>query len=252
VDNIQFEIRQLLDEFELMKELASDFLQECSLPVFDEIRSSLNSLKSYGDNSMRLEARSNRPIVTKTSKGQYDRKSSYPVYAELCFVWDLEPVIEKSRPKPHRYVQLSGIASTVTQLYVEKEGSPSKIAHWRLEIADSQSPGSYFHAQIPDTLKGSKNIDGMWPSWLPVPRLSVPPFTPMLALEFVLGELFQDKWPEHLNSQSTSRTVGRWRNIHQGRFSSYFKWQQEVIGKSVSPLVALKQAKPESDIFLPA
>lgn len=238
-----------------MKELAASFLREESLPILDAVGESLTGLGSRRS-PLRLEAKPDRPIKTKDSEGKYEKGGGgvYCVRAELCFIWELQPIAGR---KGHRYVEVSGKASTVTKLYVNVNGSSSEIAHWRLEIGDSNSPGSYFHAQIPETFNqgdGTCNRDdGMWPEWLSVPRLPAPPFTPMLALEFVLGEIFQDKWPDYLKDRSTNSNVGQWRNIHMNRFRKYLEWQQqETVGGSASPLMALKQAIPESDIFISA
>ena len=243
--NIQFEIKELCDEFQLMQELASSFLREESLPILEAVGKSLTDLKSRRS-PLRLEAKPDRPIKTRDSEGKYEKGEGggYCVRAELYFVWELQPII---KPKSHRYAEVSGKASTVTKLYVN--GSSSEIAHWRLEIGDNNSPGFYFHAQIPEAFIQD---DGMWPKWLPVPRLPVPPFTPMLALEFVLGEIFQDEWPEYLERRSTKSNVGQWRKIHMDRFRKYLEWQQKAVGGSASPLMALKRAIPKSNIFIPA
>lgn len=248
MSNIQFEIKELLNEFQLMRQLAKPFLREESLLILDELNGNLKNLRRY-KGTMQLEVKPDRPIKTKYSEGKYEKGGGgrHCIQAELCFVWELKPITRQASRRVHRHVQLSGKASTVTTLYAKRDGSSSKIAHWRLEIGDSSSPGFYFHAQIPETLNPD---DGMWPKWLPVPRLPVPPFTPMLALEFVLGEIFQDEWPAHLNSRSIKTAAGQWRNIHKNRFSRYFEWHQQATVESVSPLIALKQAKPRSEMFI--
>lgn len=254
--NIQFEIKELRDEFRLMRGLAEPFLKEESSQILDALCDNLRSFENY-KGPMRLEATPDRPIKTRDSKGKYAKggRGNYCIQAELYFLWELRPIARQSSRRGHRRVQIAGKASTVTKLYVNIDGSSSEIAHWRLEIGDSDSPGFYFHAQMPETLDQDGDTiyqdDDMWPKWLPVPRLPVLPFTPMLALEFVLGEIFQDEWPRHINDQSAKSDVGQWRNIYMSRFRKYLEWQQEAVGRSASPLMALKQAVPKSDIFIP-
>ena len=228
-----------------MRQLASSFLLEESLPILGALYDSFTDLSKY-KSSVLLEAKPDRPIKTIYSEGEYEKGGggTYCIRAELCFVWELQPITGR---RSHRYLEVSGKASTVTRLYVNVSGSSSEIAHWRLEIGDSNSPGFHFHAQVPEALNQD---DGMWPKWLPVPRLPVPPFTPMLALEFVLGEIFQDRWPAHLNSRSTDGNVEYWRKIHEKRFLKYFEWQRKTIGESTSPLISLKEAKPGSEVFI--
>lgn len=235
-----------------MRQLSASFLRDDSIPILWELHSNLQELQSYSG-PVQLVVKPDRPIITRISSGEYEkgrnRKGRYSIYAELCFVWELRPLAKQSSQKGRRRVQVSGLASTVTKLYKSENESSSKIAHWRLEFGDNDSPGSYFHAQIPETLNKSRSHD-MWPKWLPVPRIPVPPFTPMLALEYVLGEIFQDEWSDHLNQISDRNIVGQWYNIQRKRLKRYYEWQQEEVDGSASPLIALKEAKPKPEIFL--
>lgn len=154
--NIQFKIKELYDEFRLMKELAASFLREESLPILDTVGERLTGLRSHRS-PLRLEAKPDRPIKTKDSEGKYEKSGGggYCVRAELCFIWELQPI---TGPKGNRHVEVSGKASTVTKLYADVNGSSSEIAHWRLEIGDSNSPGFYFHAQMPEALNQDNDM----------------------------------------------------------------------------------------------
>ena len=72
----------------------------------------------------------------------------------------------------------------------------------------------------------------------------------MLALEFTLAEIFQDRWPQHLSSGGYE--VDKWRALQQSRYVSYFEWQRENADTSGSgsPILATKGAKPAWDLFL--
>ena len=152
-------------------------------------------------------------------------------------------------------MEVAGITSTVARLKINYEGTALDVASWRMEFGDDASPGAFFHAQIPDAWDASAQEDQgypptRWPHWLPVPRLPIPVLTPMLALEFTLAEIFQDRWPQHLSSGGYE--VDKWRALQQSRYVSYFEWQRENADTSGSgsPILATKGAKPAWDLFL--
>ena len=77
---------------------------------------------------------------------------------------------------------------------------------WRVELGADDAPGCYFHTQI----LGDRE-ESPFPKSVPIPRLPSPFVTPMAAVEFVLGELFQDKWQEE--ARRTRDPQRRWRSI---------------------------------------
>ena len=50
----------------------------------------------------------------------------------------------------------------------------------------------------------------------------------MSAVEFALGELFQDKWAREIAGNNFDASY--WRDLQQRRLQSLFSWYQEVIG----------------------
>lgn len=115
---------------------------------------------------------------------------------------------------------------------------------WRIELGAPDSPGCYFHVQI----LGDRS-DPPFPRSIPIPRLPGPFITPMAAVEFVLGELFQDDWRR--------KTVGArnhhndWWAIQHQRWSNLLKWQKDVLEqRGSSPWMNLKAAKPPPELFL--
>ena len=243
-----------------MRRLAEPFLRSDSLGVLDELHSQLESLR-YRMEPLRVEVLPSWPIRTVECNGGYERSKGgehKSLHAELVLVWEFRPLGQSSKkPKANRLVEIAGKASTVATLHVTHAEESSKLASWRMEYGDFESPGAYFHVQIPDTLAGGSDPDillqtfGMWPSWLPVPRLPIPAFTPMLALEFVLAEIFQDGWPAHLASGLYE--LGEWRNLQRRRLSAYFQWQRDNSENeaAITPLVGTKNAKPPPSLFLP-
>ena len=114
---------------------------------------------------------------------------------------------------------------------------------WRIEMGAYDSPGCYFHFQI----LGDRRRPP-FPKSIPVPRLPSPFVTPMAAVEFVLGELFQDKWSR--TASEARHHHGRWRAIQCQRWCNLLKWQRAAVVGGSSPWMNLKEAKPPSGLFL--
>ena len=255
---LRFEVADLVTEVELMRELSGKFLVADASDILIGIKDQFDGLR-YSNQNTTIQVNTARPIRTKPCNGGYERGNGgtyKDLFGELLFKWELRPLgVASSKLAARRQVEVAGIASSVARLKIERQGVTALIASWRMEFGDSNSPGAFFHVQIPDTLPGS---DGerepapqqMWPRWLPVPRLPIPAMTPMLALEFILAEIFQEDWPQHLASGGYA--ADRWRTFQLRRYVAYFEWQKknvEVSGKG-SPILSMKDAKPAAEFFL--
>ena len=236
-----------------MQKLARQFLAADAGSILSEVKENLETLL-YSTQETTISVDAERPIRTIACGGGYERKrrgARKDLFGELIFKWQLRPLGQASkRYTQGRVVEIAGIASSVGRIKIVDDREQIVIASWRMEFGDSDSPGAYFHAQIPDTLDNSRVCRQMWPSWLPVPRLPIPAMTPMVALEFILAEIFQEDWPEHLASGGYE--VEGWRAMQRRRYLSYLKWQMENVedcGEG-SPIVAAKKAKPKYNLFL--
>lgn len=189
------------------------------------------------------------PLLTKPTR-DYERgsKSGGPeIYAHVTGNWELRPV---GLTGPDRMVAFTGTASAKVELWPaeyqwrEEQDGRSRLAMWRIELGAHDSPGCYFHFQILGDLAESP-----FPKSVPIPRLPSPFVTPMAAVEFVLGELFQDQW-SRIASRAT-HSHQRWRAIQQQRWSNLIRWQKERLGRGgSSPWMILKAAKPRDDLFV--
>ncbi len=73
-------------------------------------------------------------------------------------------------------------------------------------------------------------------------------FTPMDALEFVLAELFQDDWAQHVAKENDA--IRNWAGCQKDRLIKLLRWQQDRLEKnSGSPWTALKAAKPHASLL---
>ena len=116
---------------------------------------------------------------------------------------------------------------------------------WRAEVGDAASPGCHFHVQI----AGDKE-DPPFPKALDVPRLPGFFVTPATVVEYVLGELFQREWLEHLATRGAD--LNRWWPIQQRRLCAVLQWQLDVVrdASGSSPWATLKRQKPQAGLFL--
>ena len=141
---------------------------------------------------------------------------------------------------------VAGKASVKVEWHEVLDGAlVEPLGMWRMEVADGASPGCYFHVQI-------QGEDGRtqrpFPHAVPVPRLPCISFTPMAVLEFVLGELFQDRWADH--TRATTASVQTWRGIQGRRLERLLGWQRELVADTAAPpWTTLKTARPHRGLF---
>lgn len=257
-ESLRFEVSDLATEVELMRRMSEKFLLEEASEILRGVKEQIDTLR-YRTHDTTIAVDANRPIRTRHCNGGYERNNGgtyKDLFGELLFKWEFPPLGNGgSRLATKRQVEVIGIASSVARLRINICGEKIAIASWRMEFGDSASPGAFFHAQIPDTLGkpsqgGGCSRQQMWPTWLPVPRFPIPAMTPMLALEFIIAEIFQERWPQHLASGGYE--VEHWRSLQSRRFVAYFNWQRKNVESSVkgSPILATKEAKPVTDFFL--
>ena len=255
---IRFKVAELVEEVALMEQLAGKFLDNANPGVLAHVKDQLEQLR-YAQQKIKVATTAGWPIRTMQCDGGYERKEGgqrKDLFGELTFQWELKPLGPASRGRgTSRLAEIAGIASSVIRLKVVQDGSNVAVASWRMELGDNVSPGAFFHAQIPDTTEPTSSDENqtpptMWPTWLPVPRLPIPPMTPMLALEFTLEELFRDKWRNHIGGGG--HHADRWRSLQRERYVRFYEWQRKVADASGSgsPLLSVIDAKPQFDLFL--
>jgi len=242
---IFFSISEALQELDSAKVLAGPFLMNAET-VFGELRTQLEGLRderSIGAFSWNIPLA--RPLKTRVSEGEYERRSKgQRVFGTLSFLWEVARVPPKKSKSPAQLFELVGIASTVVRLFRMDDGDGSQLAMWRTEVGDALSPGCHFHVQVL-----GEGDDPPFPKSLSVPRLPSCLATPMATLEFMLAELFQDRWRKRVFAESDA--LKRWRTIQRKRMQRLFSWQSEAASATDrSPWAALKAAKPPQDIFV--
>ena len=199
------------------------------------------------------------PLRTRPCGGAYQTTDSgmpagaHNAYAELTFCWPVERCDRQGQPhqgrKPSTHFRLTGSATTRVWL---REGDPAtaagcsadqRLAMWRCETGDANSPGTYFHTQILGQKEAAEDCF-LFPTSLDIPRLQTYFVLPQDVLSFVIGELFQDQARELVDSEFAAG--------QRDRFGAILDWQRGVIRDSAErpPWFALKRSKPPRDLFL--
>lgn len=242
---LEFMFSEFINELEWFKTICSKFVEESTCGVLDQFIRDLKTI-SISQTERKHQTWSisrNRPLRTRSAAAYESNsgKCKHTVYGEISSIWEITPQkMTKAGPSQRKF-SLTGLAST--RLVIKEEDTETELARWRMEIASDDGPGSYFHAQIM-----GENEDQIFPHSLPVPRLPIFLATPMLTIEFLLGELFQEEWAKHISRSGGPTQV--WSSLQESRMQKFLDWQKSVLRSNVSPLHRLKIAKPPGDLFL--
>ncbi|MEI8020239.1 MAG: hypothetical protein WCH39_18710 [Schlesneria sp.] len=237
--SIQFRFSDFLEEIRSVQKItAREFMDPSAEGIFQQILANLQMIQEAGGSiTSAWEVQEQTPLKTKLSTS-WDRggKASFPIFASLSWKWEINPnTTSKSRRQSDSFM-VTGKASLVIKFLRQDDSTP--LAEWKIDLGAVDSPGCYFHTHL------AKSIC--------VPRLPSLFVTPMDALEFVLGELFQEDWEKHASSESYD--VQFWRSEKRKLLGRVLDWKKKQIQNGTgSPWVQLKRAKP-SDIdrlFLP-
>lgn len=219
----------VLREIESLAKCASRYLtSESTTTVLKQWKSDLESFRDSDTLTTKWQVPAATPIQTVGSTS-YDRQSGRTVFATLSCAWELQKVKDPSDKRKRRISKkaflLKGQAKTEVRLYEKTDLSDDPLGCWSFEVGDGDQ-GTHFHTQI------KVEDDPPFPRWLPVPRLPTVMITPMDALEYVLSELFQHEWTQHLGGRSAE--VGVWDSEQKERMRLLLEWHVGSVKKSGS------------------
>lgn len=219
----------VLREIDSLTRCASKYLtSESTTTVLKQWKSDLESFRDSTTLTTKWQIPAATPIQTVGSTS-YDRQSGRTVFATLSCAWELQKVKDPSDKRKHRISNkaflLKGQAKTEVCLYEKTDMSDDPLGRWSFEVGDGDQ-GTHFHTQI--------KVEDVppFPHWLPVPRLPTMMITPMDALEYVLSELFQHEWAQHLGGRSAE--VGVWDSEQKERLRNLLEWHVGCVNKSGS------------------
>jgi hypothetical protein len=210
----------LTQELSLIHDLANPFLEPESSYRLEAARWRLKMLPR---DSQTTRWEIDTPLRTRRSTGEYaqDQQGEYTVQANITTVWDVTRLGATELLVRDNVSTAIGITN-----------NDGEIARWTMDMAAvAGAPGCGLHAQVKDH-----------PEWFPkgfdVPRLPV--FIPTLGavLEYVLGELFQRTWAEHVAGH---KLASSWRELQRRVWERWLAWQQAIVHASaVSPWLDIK------------
>jgi hypothetical protein len=244
---LRFSFHELAEEIDALQSIAAAFIAPRSAQSLQQLTEQLEGLWSAAPGrALRWEL---AELWTIISYGEYEpaaRRGSRNIVGAISGIWDVRPIgSNSSKPKERRkrLLEFCGIASTRVRLF-DAEDMTSPIAMWRMELGDAVSPGCYFHVQVLGEDEATP-----FPKSVSVPRLPTMFVSPMGVIEYVLGELFQERWSRA--AMENSGNVLRWTGLQKERLVRLLKWHLETVERSLtSPWMALKQEKPDAKLFL--
>ena len=253
MSQLRFYISELVAEAAAIDELGRDFFDASGTAALARLIGDLEALRAVGTDTERDLELSNLRTTPSRDYERGPRTGGRHICASVTGKWTLRVLGQPNRPK--REVAFVGKASAkVTLRHKSPEGGEDQSepkAVWRIEVGAHDSPGCFFHIQVPwhRLRRLEDGEEGPPPQEIPIPRFPSLFVTPMAAVEFVLCELFQDAWAEGV-SRSTHH-ANRWRSIQKKRLQQLLRWQTDGIRNTTqSPWTTIKQGKPGSDLFL--
>ncbi|MEM9368761.1 MAG: hypothetical protein AAGD07_22450 [Planctomycetota bacterium] len=237
-EGIKFRYADMQRELERMQTLTQEFISEDSRWVFGRCLENLENIRCAKQNRVhQFEINKECPLKTISSEGEYrasQKERGISVFGTLSFRMGLEnPHRGKNRQSDFHLV---GEATTSIQIFNSE--TDKLVARWQIEAGDATSPGCHFHSAA-----NQYSEDGIFPEWLKVPRLPSVLLTPMDGLEFLLGELFQTRWREHVSVESEVRNS--WAKLQGDRIKRILTWSlSQVSDPETTAWMDLKRAKP--------
>jgi hypothetical protein len=249
-EGLIFSFAEMEKEIENLRLLAKPFLHEESFDrVIPAWKQDLYNFRSARTNSAHVwKIPLEDPIKTKLSDGAYERggrRGSLRVFGTVSGAWEIRHLPGKRKSSPTSSFLLFGLASIKLSIRcIQGNEQEEEIACWSVDIGDAASPGCHFHTQIQLNPESR-----MFPASLTVPRLPGILHTPMDALDFLLGELFQDEW--YRRSSEDNDHTKNWASCQRGRLIALLDWHREEISKTTgSPWNGFKRTKPRKDLFI--
>ena len=226
---LKFKSADLKRELSFCSKLAGKYLERDSREKLKQLADGL-TLSRQQTGIVQWQISKDSPLRTIPSDGSYEKsRRGADVAGKLSFIWDLRWIDNNT-------VELSGNSSTLVSIY--KTNEPECVFQWHVDIVtDPNAPGVLFHTQVKNSLG------------LSVPRFPSLLFTPADCLDFLLGELFQECWPQHQNSHQDTQRFAR---EQEKRLSRLLDQQARALkgGGSLSAWISLKEWGPDDALFI--
>ena len=228
------------EEFGIFKGVVADRLTPASLKIIDGLMSFLEQVASAAS-GRRVKWATEDSLETLPSKGRHQVARAgrgRSLKGVISFVWEIEPCGMPNRKRPMN--RAFAVRNSSVRISLEDADSSASVACWDFDVGDDRSPGCHVHVKYAPTIgserESLRDVD--------VPRLPSIIMMPTDALEFVLGELWQEDW--YRFASSTRPDLNAWRRFPRQRMISLLEWYlREVQASRGTPWSHLKQAKPD-------
>jgi len=228
--------------------VAAEKLPPVALKRLGRLGEALEPLANANDQRKRGWGTGSEPVETYASDGghQLGRVGhGRSLKGVVKFHWEIQPIGNRQKSPMNRLFALWNSSVRIDLVDVGTGGQEPVAASWDFDIGDHQSPGCHFHAKFANPNKAEreryKDVD--------VPRLPSFIFMPTDAIEFVVGELWQDEWRKV--AASGTREMEAWRRFPKHRFERLFAWYaSELQVTRGTPWAQLKCAKPDALVLL--
>jgi len=245
---IAFNLKSVGDELSAFKELAKTRLTPSSLKRLEELQDILPHLaRADKGKPCSWETDLSRPLETVPNKGAHQTNRSGHgdnLRAEINFKWQFKPVGQYSQKSPNNRIIVLNNSSVRIRVFEGLEDSKKEcVAAWDFDVGNNESPGCHFHAKYHESDEARRAIYDS----IDIPRLPTIIFMPTDAIEFVIGELWQDD----SKRMAVNSAFAQWHKFTRTRMNRLFEWySHQLKGAMGSPWMNIKIAKPPILLFL--
>lgn len=229
----------VVQELNYLSEVTADFLDPDS--VANGLRlliQQLNALRANRDGaSLNWMLPLDRPIRTVNSRGRAEQGTEWPLaFGTMSMTWHLR---NRMRVQVGRKscvaFEVSDQASIRLSIHTMRANrDPISDGTWHFDIGADDNPGFYTHSQV------------VLQRPLEIPRLPSLIFTPMDALDFLLGELFPKTWPKHVSNR---RQQSPFSKFQSERLRKALTWWSSLCTPN-QPLSDWRGKRPEANWLL--
>lgn len=204
MSSVEFSYGELAQDLRNFAATEQGFLSVAGPNLLTEAAENLlRASKSPNRTIWQIEDQPYSRIETRVSAGECELGDNvkWSLIGTLSLKWE---IIRTSMGKNSRFKIINAttkmriLACSASEAGNNRVGS--ELAIWRFEIGDPKHPGIMFHSQVEWPLHDDRRLE--------IPRLPSIVLTPVECLDFMLGELFQARWPKEqrgLQWQSNQR-----------------------------------------------
>jgi len=254
-NGVLFSFADVIAECRLLKRFAADFLDADTVDTLDAAAARLEYIQDVAAKSKAKHVswgiNERRPLTTRYGVGAHQpgRQQGRELRGTFSFIWEITPVPPPKGNRPLQFV-LDGNASTTITIEQRASGNyPACQWQWNADIGVSGGPGTRFHAQIKWHEPPLQSLETCKISTLDVPRFPMLPMTPLMVVELVLAELFQDEWKKQKH-EASDRDTNQWRMLQAKRLIAFLEWQVGTLkARAGTPLLTLKLAPVPENVM---